>query len=73
MYRALKEVVGSIDATYAKTAEDFFVGFEGSFGSKHVTARDYSVLLTCLSKRMNTDTLVYEKAGVGSSDFFSQT
>ena len=47
MYRALKEVVGSIDATYAKTAEDFFVGFEGSFGSKHVTARDYSVLLTC--------------------------
>jgi len=38
-HRALKEVVGSIDATYAKTAEDFFVGFEGSFGSKHVTAR----------------------------------
>jgi DNA replication licensing factor MCM3 len=31
--------VGSIDATYAKETEDFFVGFEGSFGSKHVTPR----------------------------------
>jgi DNA replication licensing factor MCM3 len=37
--RALKEFVGSIDATYAKETEDFFVGFEGSFGSKHVTPR----------------------------------
>ena len=37
--RALKEFVGSIDATYAKEAEDFFIGFEGSFGSKHVTPR----------------------------------
>jgi len=37
--RALKEFVGSIDATYAKDAEDFFIGFEGSFGSKHVTPR----------------------------------
>lgn len=37
--KALKEFVGSIDATYAKETEDFFVGFEGSFGSKHVTPR----------------------------------
>lgn len=37
--RALKEFVGSIDATYAKEMEDFFVGFEGSFGAKHVTPR----------------------------------
>ena len=37
--RALKEFVGSIDATYAKETEDFFVGFEGSFGAKHVTPR----------------------------------
>jgi len=37
--RALKEFVASIDATYAKETLDFFVGFEGSFGSKHVTPR----------------------------------
>ena len=37
--RALKEFVGSIDATYAKESEDFFIGFEGSFGAKHVTPR----------------------------------
>lgn len=40
--RALKEFVGSIDANYARDAEDFFIGFEGSFGSKHVTARTLS-------------------------------
>ena len=28
--RALKEFVGSIDATYAKETEDFFIGFEVS-------------------------------------------
>jgi len=38
-HRALKEYVASIDATYAKETEDFFVGFEGSFGAKHVTPR----------------------------------
>jgi len=37
--RALKEFVGSIDATFAKETTDFFVGLEGSFGSKHVTPR----------------------------------
>ncbi|XP_049784125.1 zygotic DNA replication licensing factor mcm3 [Schistocerca serialis cubense] len=36
---ALKEYVGSIDPTYAKEVDDFFVAFEGSFGSKHVTPR----------------------------------
>merc|ERR1719412_2165737 len=39
MQRALKEVVGSIDPTYAKEVREFHVGFEGSFGSKHVTPR----------------------------------
>ena len=29
--RALKEFVGSIDATFAKETEDFFIGFEVSF------------------------------------------
>lgn len=37
--RALKEFVASIDQTYSKQHEEFFVGFEGSFGAKHVTPR----------------------------------
>jgi len=37
--RALKEFVGSIDAKYARDTQEFFIGFEGSFGSKHVTPR----------------------------------
>ncbi|XP_058823410.1 DNA replication licensing factor Mcm3 [Topomyia yanbarensis] len=37
--RALKEYVSTVDSIYAKTHEDFFVAFEGSFGNKHVTPR----------------------------------
>ncbi|XP_045577097.1 zygotic DNA replication licensing factor mcm3 isoform X3 [Salmo salar] len=37
--RALKDLVASVDATYAKQYEEFFVGLEGSFGNKHVTPR----------------------------------
>ncbi|XP_034018145.1 DNA replication licensing factor MCM3 [Thalassophryne amazonica] len=37
--RALKDLVASVDATYAKQTEEFFIGLEGSFGSKHVTPR----------------------------------
>ncbi|XP_075684453.1 maternal DNA replication licensing factor mcm3 isoform X3 [Rhinoderma darwinii] len=37
--RALKDLVASIDATYAKQFEEFSVGFEGSFGAKHVSPR----------------------------------
>ncbi|XP_064596970.1 zygotic DNA replication licensing factor mcm3-like [Liolophura sinensis] len=37
--RALKEFVASADPVYSKQHEEFFVGFEGSFGSKHVTPR----------------------------------
>jgi len=37
--RALKEYVGSIDPSFAKETSDFFVGFEGAFGSRHLTAR----------------------------------
>ncbi|KAM8966436.1 maternal DNA replication licensing factor mcm3 isoform 2-T2 [Pelodytes ibericus] len=37
--RALKELVASIDATYAKQFDEFSVGFEGSFGAKHVSPR----------------------------------
>ncbi|XP_028026287.1 DNA replication licensing factor Mcm3 [Bombyx mandarina] len=37
--KALKEYVSSIDPTYAKIQEEFFVAFSGSFGNKHVTPR----------------------------------
>ncbi|KAL4703211.1 hypothetical protein ACJJTC_004887 [Scirpophaga incertulas] len=37
--KALKDYVSSIDPTYAKLKEDFYVAFSGSFGSKHVTPR----------------------------------
>uniref|UniRef100_A0A7N8YQV1 DNA replication licensing factor MCM3 n=1 Tax=Mastacembelus armatus TaxID=205130 RepID=A0A7N8YQV1_9TELE len=36
---ALKDLVASVDGTYAKQYEEFFIGLEGSFGSKHVTPR----------------------------------
>ncbi|KAA8583443.1 hypothetical protein FQN60_015989, partial [Etheostoma spectabile] len=37
--RALKDLVASVDATYAKQYEEFFIALEGSFGTKHVTPR----------------------------------
>ena len=40
--RAVKEYVMTVDATYGKQFDEFFVGFEGSFGSKHVTPRSLS-------------------------------
>ena len=44
--RALKEFVGSIDATFAKETSDFFIGLEGSFGAKHVTPRCSNIELS---------------------------
>ncbi|KAA0201694.1 hypothetical protein HAZT_HAZT009210 [Hyalella azteca] len=38
-HRALREFVSAVDATYVKKHEELFVGFEGSFGSKHVSPR----------------------------------
>lgn len=37
--RALKEYVANIDSTFANEYDEFFVAFEGSFGSRHVTPR----------------------------------
>lgn len=37
--RALRELAASADPLYSKQHEDFFIGFEGSFGNKHVTPR----------------------------------
>lgn len=38
--RALKEYVSTVQPTYAKTHDEFYVAFEGSFGNKHVTPRN---------------------------------
>ncbi len=40
--RALKEFVMIVDTTFGKQFDEFNVGFEGSFGSKHVTPRSLS-------------------------------
>uniref|UniRef100_T1JLC5 DNA replication licensing factor MCM3 n=1 Tax=Strigamia maritima TaxID=126957 RepID=T1JLC5_STRMM len=37
--RALKEIVAQSDPVYAKEYDEFFIGFEGSFGSRHVSPR----------------------------------
>uniref|UniRef100_A0A336MH06 DNA replication licensing factor MCM3 n=1 Tax=Culicoides sonorensis TaxID=179676 RepID=A0A336MH06_CULSO len=37
--RALKEYASTIQPSYSKDNEDFYVGFEGSFGKNHVTPR----------------------------------
>ncbi|XP_008558333.1 DNA replication licensing factor Mcm3 [Microplitis demolitor] len=36
---ALKQFVSTLDTDYAKGNVDFFIGFEGSFGNRHVTPR----------------------------------
>lgn len=47
--KALKDFVASIDATYAKQYEEFYIGLEGSFGSKHVSPRTLtSCFLSCV-------------------------
>lgn len=37
--KALNEYIFQISTEHAKKKEEFFVGFEGSFGNKHVTPR----------------------------------
>ena len=39
--RALKELVEQLDSEFGRD-KDFYIGFEGSFGSKHVTPRSLS-------------------------------
>lgn len=40
--RAVREFMLTIDDAYGKQFEEFYVGFEGSFGGKHVTPRSIS-------------------------------
>ncbi|XP_053570978.1 maternal DNA replication licensing factor mcm3 [Bombina bombina] len=63
--RALKELVASIDATYAKQFDEFNIGFEGSFGAKHVTPRTltahYLGTLVCVEGIVTKCSLVRPK------------
>uniref|UniRef100_A0A8C5QKZ0 DNA replication licensing factor MCM3 n=1 Tax=Leptobrachium leishanense TaxID=445787 RepID=A0A8C5QKZ0_9ANUR len=50
--KALRDLVASIDSTYAKQFDEFSVGYEGTFGAKHVSPRTlkafYLGSLVCL-------------------------
>lgn len=37
--KALREVIAMMDENFLKEMDEFFVGFEGSFGGRHVTPR----------------------------------
>lgn len=37
--RALKDYVSTLQPSYSKAHEEFYIGFEGSFGSRHLTPR----------------------------------
>lgn len=37
--RALKSFISAADPTYSKEHEEFFIGFKGSFGNRHLTPR----------------------------------
>lgn len=63
--RALKEFVASIDPIFSKQHEEFYVGFEGSFGSKHVTPRSliskYLGNLVCVEGIVTKCSLIHPK------------
>ncbi|XP_060529095.1 zygotic DNA replication licensing factor mcm3 [Cylas formicarius] len=63
--RALKEYVSHVNPEYAKENEEFFIGFEGSFGSKHVTPRTLTCRflgnLICVEGIVSKCSLVYPK------------
>ncbi|XP_065843637.1 DNA replication licensing factor MCM3-like [Oscarella lobularis] len=63
--RALHDFVSSTDAVYAKQFEEFFVGFEGSFGKNHTTPRSlvssYLGSLVCVEGIVTKCSLVRPK------------
>ncbi|XP_018799245.1 PREDICTED: DNA replication licensing factor Mcm3 [Bactrocera latifrons] len=63
--RALKEYVATVDPTYAKQHEDFFVGFEGCFGNRHVTPRSLTSIylgnLVCVEGIVTKVSLIHPK------------
>ncbi|KAL5015401.1 hypothetical protein ScPMuIL_009671 [Solemya velum] len=65
LQKALKEFVASADPVYSKQHEEFFIGFEGSFGAKHVTPRSltsrYLGNLVCLEGIVTKCSLIRPK------------
>ncbi|XP_060662109.1 DNA replication licensing factor Mcm3 [Drosophila nasuta] len=63
--RALKEYVSTIEPSYAKQHEDFFVGFEGCFGNRHVTPRSLTSIylgnLVCVEGIVTKVSLIHPK------------
>lgn len=63
--RALKEYVSTVDPSYAKDHEDFFVGFEGCFGNRHVTPRSLTSIflgnMVCVEGIVTKVSLIHPK------------
>lgn len=63
--RALKEFVFTVSQEHSKDNEEVFVGFEGSFGNKHVTPRTlhsrYLGNLICIEGIVTKCTLASQK------------
>lgn len=63
-FRALKELVEQLDSEFGRD-KDFYIGFEGSFGAKHVTPRSLSARnlnnLICLEGIVTKCSLVRPK------------
>ncbi|XP_030375934.1 DNA replication licensing factor Mcm3 [Scaptodrosophila lebanonensis] len=63
--RALKEYASTVDPSYAKQHEDFFVGFEGCFGNRHVTPRSLTSIflgnLVCVEGIVTKVSLIHPK------------
>ncbi|TMW46852.1 hypothetical protein DOY81_008069 [Sarcophaga bullata] len=63
--RALKEYVSTVDPSYAKQHEEFFVGFEGCFGNRHVTPRSLTSIylgnMVCVEGIVTKVSLIHPK------------
>ncbi|CAH8525003.1 unnamed protein product [Schistosoma curassoni] len=63
--RAVKKCIQNTNPDFAKTKHEFFVGFEGSFGSRHVTPRTLNSKLlgnmVCLEGIVTKASLIHPK------------
>ncbi|KAF5304351.1 hypothetical protein FQA39_LY09730 [Lamprigera yunnana] len=63
--RALKECIGNVAPESVKEKEEFFIGFEGSFGNKHVTPRSLHAKflgsLVCIEGIVTKCSLIHPK------------
>ncbi|XP_067616336.1 DNA replication licensing factor Mcm3 [Eurosta solidaginis] len=63
--RALKEYVATIDPGFAKLHEDFYIGYEGCFGNRHVTPRSLTSVylgnLVCVEGIVTKVSLIHPK------------